>query len=457
MKRVLPFVVALSLPAVAVTMAPLRAQEELGIGAVPAARRAAMPALASGDVIVQFRGAMEPRTAEREIWSAGGARARRSSFGERYLVSVDQGFNAADVIARFRQMPDVDYAEASITMHAFQRGTVFSPNDRFYRNQWNMRMIDAERTWGIQKGDPSVAVAVVDSGVAYEDFGPYRKAPDWGATVFLPGRDFINNDDHPNDDEGHGTHVASTIAEATNNDLGVTGLAFNCAILPVKVLGRDGSGSDFAVAEGIDFATTFMQGGQHPVKVINLSLGGEGDSETIRRAIDRAVQAGVTVVAAAGNENEGTVGFPARLPNVIAVGAVGTTKKRASYSNFGSALDLVAPGGDLLTAAGVLRDDDGDGLPDGILQQTFSGQAAAAGNFGAFAYFYLDGTSQATPHVSAAAALLYRQGITSPAAIQKALEITAEDLGTPGRDDTFGFGLIRPVRALTGQGLNSSP
>ena len=130
--------------------------------------------------------------------------------------------------------------------------------------------------------------------VAYEDYTDprtgifYKKAPDWGDTVFLPGYDFVNGDDHPNDDEYHGTHVASTIAEATNNATGMAGLAFGCAILPVKVLDADGTGTFFDVAEGIDFAVAFTQNGQHPVKVINLSLGSEGYSETLKQAIDRA-------------------------------------------------------------------------------------------------------------------------------------------------------------------------
>ena len=139
---------------------------------------------------------------------------------------------------------------------------------------------------------------------------------------------------------------------------------------------------------------------------------------------------------------------------MIAVGAIDGRKRRAPYSNFGSALDVVAPGGDLD------RDDTGpglrpDGRPDGILQQTFDPDTAAIfGRYDDFAYFFVVGTSQASPHVAALAALLYRQGITSPAAIQKAIESTAEDLGSPGRDDTFGHGLLRPAAALTGLGLN---
>jgi serine protease len=180
-----------------------------------------------------------------------------------------------------------------------------------------------------------------------------------------------------------------------------------------------------------------------------MSLGGPSASETLRRALDRAEAAGVVVVAAAGNDGERRVDYPAAFPNVLAVGAVDGRKQLAPYSNFGAELDLVAPGGDLE------RDDDNDGDPDGVLQQTFdSFTAFLTGRYDDFAYFYFEGTSQATPHVAALAALLISQGITDPAAVRAALTSTAEDLGSPGRDDTYGFGLIRPERALKGLGLN---
>jgi serine protease len=398
----------------------------------------------AGELIVQFRADTDERDVARLTRDAGAARVRRSAFGNRYLMSMDAGFTPADAMARLAGAPEVEFVEPNGRMHAF-----FHPNDRFYaREQWNFFMLNAERTWDIQKGDSSVVVAVLDTGIAYEDFGPYRKAPDWGSTVFVQGLDVINKDTHANDDNFHGTHVASTIAEATDNTEGVAGLAFQCALMPVKVLDENGEGSFFDIAEGIDFAARNTN-----VKVINMSLGGDGTSTSVRTAIDRAVAANITVVAAAGNDGKGVVSFPANLPNVIAVGAIDGRKQRAFYSNFGPEIDLVAPGGDFR------RDDTGpagvpDGRPDGILQQTFDPDAAARGIFNDFAYFYLVGTSQATPHVSAVVALLYRQGIHDPVAIKAALEQTAEDLGTPGRDDTFGHGLVRPAEALKGLGLN---
>ena len=394
-------------------------------------------------IIVQFREQAGERDVARVAREAGAARVKRSAFGNRYLVSLDSGFTTGEAMRRLASAPEVEYAEVNGPVHAF-----FKPNDLAFEVQWNFRMLEAERTWDIQKGDPAVVVAILDTGIAYEDFGPYRKAPDFGGTVFVQGHDFINNDDHANDDNFHGTHVASTVAEATDNTLGATGFAFRCALMPVKVLDQNGDGSFFDVAEGIDFAAN-----NSGVKVINLSLGGDGNSQTVRTAIDSAVAKGITVVAAAGNDGRGTVSFPAALANVIAVGALDGRKEKAPYSNFGAELDLVAPGGD------NRRDDTGpngvpDGRPDGILQQTLDPDSAELGIFNDFGYFFVTGTSQATPHVAAVAALLYHQGITKPAAIKAAMEQTAEDLGATGRDDTFGNGLIRPSLALKGIGLN---
>jgi len=440
------------LAAASLPLFPARASQGLRVASVKSPAGPRVP-YRSDELIVQFQRTADDQIAERAIRFSGGREAQRSQGGMRFLVKLREGLTLSQALARFTSLPEVDYAEPNGIVHAFQAQR-FTPNDEFFQFQWNMRMVDAERTWAIQRGDSSVAVAVLDTGIAFEDFGPFRKAPDFGSTVFLQGQDVINGDSHANDDNFHGTHVASTIGESTNNREGASGLAFGCALMPVKVLDETGSGSFFEVAEGMDYAINFTQNGQRPVKVINLSLGGDTGSETMRRAVDRAFDAGVTVVAAAGNEDVGEVGFPAAYPNAIAVGAVDGRKQKAPYSNFGSALDIVAPGGD------IRRDDTGlngapDGEPDGVLQQTFDPDTAELfGRFDDFGYFFVVGTSQATPHVAAVACLLYRQGITSPAAVRAAIEQTAEDLGSPGRDDRFGFGLLRPSVALSGYGLN---
>lgn len=398
-----------------------------------------------GELVVKFREAAEPADEEAAIGAVGGRRARRSAFGDTYRVALDPGSDVAVAVRRLEARPEVEWAEPNGRVRAF-----YQPNDSLYCRQWHLKLVGAERTWDIQQGDPSVVVAVLDTGIAYEDHGPYRKAPDFSTTTFVPGYDFIEGDAHPNDDNFHGTHVASVIAEATGNGVGVAGLAFRVGLMPVKVLDFEGVGDNFAVAEGIRFAT-----GSSRVKVINMSLGGETQSRVIAEAVNAAVAAGITVVAAAGNEEATSVSYPAALPNVIAVGAVDARKRRAPYSNRGSALDVVAPGGDLD------RDDDGacsggaDGHPDGVLQQSFDPDTAYfEGRYDDFAYYFVSGTSQASPHVAALAALLYRQGVTEPAAVQALIEQTAEDLGPAGRDDEYGHGLVRPAEALRGLGLN---
>jgi serine protease len=426
---------------------PLKAGETIRIASLRAPT-APVGRYVPDQVVVQFRGGANFADVGRVTREAGAARVRGGRFGGRYLMTLDAGFSVTEALDRLRDRPEVEFAEPNAIYRASQARRV-TPNDSLFSFQWHLAMLDAPRTWAIQSGDPSVVVAVVDTGIAYEDFGPYRKAPDFGNTVFVQGHDFVNNDTHANDDNFHGTHVASVIAETTNNTTGAAGLAYGTALMPVKVLDNEGFGDTFTIAEGIDFAAA-----NNAVKVINLSLGGEGSSASIASAINRAVARGITVVAAAGNDGAGTVSNPANLANVIAVGALDGRKRRAPYSNFGSALDVVAFGGD------NDRDDTGpngrpDTRPDGILQQTFDPDTAAeTGRYDDFAYFFVVGTSQSCPQVAALAALLYRQGITDPAAIQASIESTAEDLGASGRDDTFGHGLIRPSVALTGLGLN---
>jgi len=194
-----------------------------------------------------------------------------------------------------------------------------------------------------------------------------------------------------------------------------------------------------AIADGIDYARS------NGAKVVNLSLGGSFPSQAERAAVQRAAAAGLVLVAASGNE-DGPVGYPAAFDEVIAVGAVNSARERAFYSSFGAELDLVAPGGDFV-------DRDRDGYADVIFQQTLDGDLAAAGIYTQFEYGGLIGTSMASPHVAASAALLISQGITDARAVRSALEQFSDDLGASGRDNTFGHGLINPARALAGLGL----
>jgi serine protease len=437
---------------------PARGDEVLR-AVLPAARAPlAEGAARAGELIVKFRAGATEFAEERAIREVRPVAARRASRAGLYLVSLEDDAAVPAAADRLSRMAEVEYVERNGLVRKSQ-GRTFRPNDQFYRFQWNMTQIGAERTWGIQQGRRTVGVAVLDTGIAYENYldpltgRQFAKAPDWGDTPFLPGRDFVGNDSHANDDEGHGTHVAATIAEAANNSLGLAGLAFGVSLMPVKVLDSQGVGSFLDVAEGIDFAANFSQG-ETRIRVINLSLGGAGSSTTVAQAIDRAVAAGIVVVASSGNDDRGQIDFPASHPPVIAVGAVDAQKARARYSNFGPQLSVVAPGGD------CTRDTDADGFVDCIFQQTLDPAVVELGRYDAFCYCGLQGTSQASPHVAALAALLVSQGFESPAAVKAAIEQTAERLGgapADGRNDTYGSGLIRPADALAGLGFNDGP
>ena len=300
--------------------------------------------------------------------------------------------------------------------------------------------VHAESAWDLSTGS-GVTVAVIDTGIAYEDYRDpksrkrFYKAPDLAGTCFVAGYDFVSNDTHPNDDNSHGTHVAGTVAQTTNNSLGVSGLAFNSCLQPIKVLGSNGSGTTANVAKGIRFAA------DNGAKVINLSLGSSSFSQTLLDAVAYADSKGVTIIAAAGNDGTNMVSYPAAHDDyVIAVGATRFDETLSYYSNFGSSLDVVAPGGDTRV------DQNGDGYADGVLQNTFNPSTKKTNSFG---YWFFQGTSQASPHVAGLAALLISKGnATTPSNVRTAIQSTTDDLGTIGRDDTYGFGLINAPAAL---------
>lgn len=355
------------------------------------------------------------------------------------VIKVPEG-RVGEKVKEYLERRDVEYAEPNYIAYA-----LMTPNDPYYVYQWHLDNpqyggINLEAAWDISTGS-GVTIAVIDTGIAYENYGwSYRQASDLAETCFAAGYDFVNNDSHPNDDEGHGTHVAGTVAQSTNNNLGVAGVAFDACLMPVKVLNSNGSGSYANVAEGIIWAA------DNGAQVINLSLGGSANSNTLRDAVAYAYNNGVTVVAAAGNDSSSNLSYPAAYDDyVMAVGATQYDQSLAPYSNYGPSLDLVAPGGnnDL--------DQNNDGYVDGVLQQTFS----KSGWRTSWGYYFMEGTSMASPHLAGVAALVIAYGqATSPDEVRAALEETAEDLGAAGFDETYGWGLVDAAAAL---GWTSAP
>lgn len=351
-------------------------------------------------------------------------------------VLADAGYTLVD------RLPGSDYALAVPAAGAEGPGQLIEdvepmvtyrasgvPDDPAYRAQWHLPAIDAASAWDVTTGTGTI-VAVIDSGVAYETWGPYVQAPDLAGTSFVPGWDFVGGDAHPNDEHGHGTHVTGSVAQTTNNALGAAGAAPGVSIMPLRVLDATGSGTDFDVAQAVRFAA------DHGASVANLSLGGRGASTVLRDAISYATGKGVVVVAAAGNDGLGTVSYPAAEPAVLAVGAVRYDQTRPAYGSYGAALDLVAPGGDLSV------DQNADGYGDGILQQTING------GYGDFCLCFMQGTSMAAPQVSAVAALVASRGVTERTDIEALLLSTARDLGPAGWDEQYGNGLVQAGAAV---------
>ena len=362
------------------------------------------------------------------------------------IINLPDNVAVLDAVKKYALDDDVEYAEPDFMAYADM-----VPNDPLYSPyQWHMDNaemnsgINAEEAWkistGINDAGEKIIVAVIDTGIAYENYYPYYQAPDLADTCFVQGYDFINDDAHPNDDNNHGTHVAGTIAQSTNNNLGVAGVAHDACLMPIKALDRRGSGPYTAIAEAIYYAA------DEGADVINMSLGGSADSLTLKNAVAYAYGKGVVIVAAAGNSNTDTPHYPSSYNDyVISVGATDYNKDRAPYSNYGPDVDVMAPGGD------TGEDSNVDSYGDGVLQQTFS----SSRRLNDFNYYFFQGTSMAAPHVAGTAALLVANGnATTPDDIRAALESTTQDLGAPGRDDIFGYGLIDAAAAL---GWNAGP
>jgi serine protease len=443
-----------------------------------------------GEVLVKFKSGTDTG-AQAAVMGlapapAGGRRTRW--IGELAVVAIDEGAPVATVAERLAREPEVEYAQPN---HLVRLSA--APNDPGLSRQWNLNAIDAPRAWDINPGGADVLVAVIDSGVTNftGDVGyrlwtgerfdnvtvAHRTNPDLDTTRFAPGLDTTSTrlvisgvaTQPVLDTDGHGTHVASTIVQATNNNLGYAGLAYGARLMPVKAcfsywdvqflmsaLGEPGfTPPDFTGGcLTTDVVAGIRAAADAGAKVINLSLGGPGRSPAYNDALNYAVQRGAFVAIAVGNsfEEGNPVEYPAGygpdIAGVMSVGSVGLSLRRAYYSNTGSHLEIVAPGGDG-------RDGGVGGLifQAGLFEPDFDPETVIVPRFDRYADSAKQGTSMASPHVAGLAVLLYSQGITSPGAIEAAIKLFARDLGDPGTDTQFGAGLIDARATLRGLGV----
>ena len=354
--------------------------------------------------------------------------------------------NTLLAIKELRNQPNVLSAEPNYIVRSYST----APNDPHYGYQWNLPMINLPETWDATKGSNDVIVAVVDSGVIMDHSDLKDRLTGTGYN-FVKSDGLGPNPNDPGDKESgtgrssfHGTHVAGIIAAGTNNGIGVAGVTWNTKIMPVRVIGAGGSGTTYDMLQGIRYAAGLSNDSKTtPSKhadIINLSLGGSAKSDSEQSVINDVRAKGIIVIAASGNENRSTPSYPASYNGVISVSAVNINGTRASYSNYGSYIDVAAPGGDS-------GDFNGDGYQDYILS-TGGDDSSGSVREG---YTFLAGTSMAAPHVAGVAALMKAvYPALSPAdldALLAAGKIT-NDIGAAGRDNYFGWGLINAFKAV---------
>jgi serine protease len=435
-----------------------------------------------GEVLVRFKEGVSTALRQRAMDAGRARRVSRTLPGNWNLLELQDGAATAQSLAALRALPEV----ASATLNFRVRPNQVRPNDEFYNLQWNFDAINLPTAWQINPGARTdVIVAVIDTGLntVTDTFTfdspivgqiPVRFAavPDLVSDDrIVDPYDFIYDDEFPVDLGGHGTHVAGTIAQQTNNTVGVAGVAYNVKLMPLKVISGGSliswddifapgnlGGSVAIVADAIRYAA------DNGAKVINLSLGGEGAAPALRDAISYAVSRGAFVAIAAGNSgDEGNpqefpAAYGADIKGAMTVGAVNRQLRRSYYSSFHPYVEICAPGGEV--------NDDFD-FEGGVTQMGYEEDAtlsflSAAQKIAAlrqgfrprFDLFELrpfQGTSMATPHVSGVAALLHSQGITNPAAIEDAIRRFA--LPVDARADECGAGLVDARRALRGLGL----
>lgn len=402
------------------------------------------------------------RTIERVIPISKLEKSQQGSLDGIYKLTLTNPKKINEALMMLSMLPEIEFAEPNYIVSAS-----FEPNDPFYLDHypdlvqgrdptwnptfdyhWNLKKINAQTGWDVSTGAEDVSVAVIDTGV---DCSLTELAG-----VCLPGYDFANYDDNPIDDHGHGTHVAGTISELGNNGVGGTGISWGSKIIPVKALNSGGSGSIDQIYQAIIFAVN------NGADVINMSLGYGPQpqiSETLKLALDEANAQGITVVAAAGNNNADiALGFwPANYPTVISVGATDAQDVKATYSNYGNALTVAAPGG-----GGSEQDGSNYGGRSILsLRSNNNGSPVTMGggaNIVSGNYLRARGTSMASPHVAGLAALILSANPTlsgHPDLVRNVIANGTDDLGAVGFDVLYGFGRINVGTAI--QEMDTTP
>jgi serine protease len=441
----------------------LRRAAAVCLTATTLAAVAAAPAMAdevSGEVVVRFKPGADITAVQRAV----GLEHPRTFAPHTRKFTIRDGESVAATVSQLRARRDV----ATAAPNQIARLSGFIPNDQgntgepagWQKVQWNFLPgigVNAPDAWQHlidvgRGGGRGVTVAVLDTGVAYANRKRFRRSPDFARGDFVRGYDFVDNDKFPNDENGHGTHVAGTIGERTDNGIGVTGLAYGAKIMPVRVLDRYGGGDSVTITAGIRYAV------KHGADVINLSFefddgirqASASEIPDILAALRYARRHNVVVVAAAGNQSRSKLAYPARYETVLAVGAITENGCHAAYSNIGRPLDIVAPGGGPDDANDPTCDQTRKTGRD-IFQMTYYWAGAeAVPRTASYRRFGLPrkfaGTSMAAPHASAVAALVIASGVLgkhpTPKMVEDRLKATAVDAGPPGFDSLYGYGRL---------------
>jgi len=347
-----------------------------------------------------------------------------------YKIKLKSVPISAEIISALKEIPEIEKVELS-----YQNKIYITPNDSYYSNQWDHNNygqvtngtldadMDTDDAWDISTGSDDIIIAILDSGVDLDH-------PDYEDRI-ISGYDFVNNDSNANDDHGHGTSCAGIAAAEGNNNIGVAGICWDCKIMPIKVMGSDGSGEDSNIAEGVVWAS---DNGAH---VISMSLGGGMFNSFFEDAINYATDNGTTVIAATGNDDFGSISYPSRYDNCVAIGAMSPCNERKNFnscdgenfwgSNYGIGMDVVAPGVKIPTTS----------IGGGYTTQ-------------------FNGTSSACPHAAGVAGLIYSvMPNASPIDVRTIMQIQADDIGSIGYDLETGYGRLNANKCI--QNLLDTP